>query len=518
MKTSLQYTSHLAPVLLASLLAGCGASTPAPYTGPLKVDIPIEDTTKSRHHKAHAPTRETPPTGGTAKASKFPKIEHAELGNGLGVNVINAASLPIVQVRLFVRAGNGYGPNPAVASLTGDMLKDGGTRSLASAEVLSRIESLGADIGVSTDSDATVISLSVPKDRLAQAFAVFADVAQNPRFDDGEFKKLKARTVDDAREAAKGRGSFSAVRALFRELYAGKGPYAVRGLVPSEIEKVTQAEMRAFHSKFFVPNNAHLVFAGDIDLATAKQLSDSAFRNWKRSAAVPRMPDMPQLALPKERRVIVCDRKKAVESDIFIATLAPERKSPAWPQVRVATQVLGGGVAGRLFSDVREKRSLAYSTNAQVYEVALGAQPMLAYAGTQAPKTDAAVQGLMDNLVSMQQGSVTGTENETARRFLSDVFAIRMETIGAVADLAGRLRVLGLPDDYWDEYRAALRSTDTSATNEISKTIFDAEHALIVVTGDADTIAEPLRRFGEVTVLDPEKELQVIKTLPKATP
>ncbi len=511
-------TKTLTPYLFACLLSGCGAATPAPYTGPQKVDIPIEDTTKSRHHKAQAPQRETPPTGGVAKASKFPKIEHAELGNGLGVNVITAASLPIVQVRLIVRAGNGYGPNPAVASLTGDMLKDGGTKTMASAEVLSRIESLGADIGVSTDSDATVLSLSVPKDRLAQAFGVFADVAQNPRFDDGEFKKLKARAVDDAKESAKGRGSFSAVRALFRELYAGAGPYAVHGLVPSEIEKVSQAEMRAFHSKFFVPNNAHLVFAGDIDLETAKQLSDTAFRAWKRSTTAPALPDAPKPQLPKERKVIVCDRKKAPQSDIFVATLAPERKSAAWPQVRVATQVLGGGVAGRLFTDVREKRSLAYSTNAQVFEVALGAQPLVAYAGTQAPKTDAAVQGLMDNLSSMQQGSVTGTENETARRYLSDVFAIRMETIGAVADLAGRLRVLGLPDDYWDEYRAALRSTDASATNEISKSLFDIEHALIVVTGDADTIAEPLRRFGEVTVLDPEKELQVIKTLPKATP
>ena len=39
---------------------------------------------------------------------------------------------------------------------------------------------------------------------------------------------------------------------------------------------------------------------------------------------------------------------------------------------------------------------------------------------------------------------------------------------------------------------------------------------LLVVAGDADAIAEPLARFGEVTVVDPEREFKKLRTLPRA--
>jgi predicted Zn-dependent peptidase len=214
-------------------------------------------------------------------------------------------------------------------------------------------------------------------------------------------------------------------------------------------------------------------------------------------------------------RVIVAHRPKSVQSDCIVTELVPEHHTPAWPAFRVALQVFGGGMTGRLFQDVREKRSLAYRADARVLERAHGPQPLFAYAGTQAPKTADAVQGILDDLASMSTQPASDEEVTTARRYLSDIFAVRMETIGSIADMVVTLRELDLADDYWDTYRAALRAVTPAEANAQGARVFSPDRLLILVSGDADVVAQPLARFGEVTVVDPEHDFRVLKTVPK---
>jgi predicted Zn-dependent peptidase len=294
----------------------------------------------------------------------------SKLANGMGVDVVTSRALPIVQIRVLVRAGSGYGATPGVATLAGDMLKDGGTRAMSSADLLKRVETLGADLSVSTDFDATVLSMAVTKDQLPEALSILSQVVREPRFDGDELRKLKARTIDELEDEARSSGSYTATRLVFRELFPEKSAYGTYSLVPSEVAKVDGAAIRDFHRRFYVPKTTTLVLAGDVDEATAKVLADKSFGSWTGGDS-PKVDFAPPHVPPKPR-VIIAHRPKSVQSDVYVAMVAPARKTEGWPAVRVANQVLGGGVASRLFSDVREQRSLAYRTSAQVLEVAHG--------------------------------------------------------------------------------------------------------------------------------------------------
>ena len=105
-------------------------------------------------------------------------------------------------------------------------------------------------------------------------------------------------------------------------------------------------------------------------------------------------------------------------------------------------------MASCLFGDVREQRSLAYSTNSQIGELAHGNQPLYAYAGTKTPSTIAALQGLLENLEKMTTVPIAENEVASARRFLSDIFAVRIETIGSIANLIANQDALGLGEIY----------------------------------------------------------------------
>lgn len=503
---------HATCLAVALAAAGCGGP-PAASFGPNKVVIPVPPGVAPRATGAGAPASASLPPSGTTKESPFPAVTRAKLPNGMGVDVVTSRALPIVQIRVVVRVGSGYGASPGVATLTGDMLKDGGTRAMTSAELLRRIETLGANLRVSTDFDATVLSMAVTKEQLAEALDILSQVVREPRFDGEELRKLKARTADEVASSARSSGNFTATRMVFRELFPERGAYATYGLVPSEVEKVDVAAIRELHRRFYVPKATTLVLAGDVDEAAARSLAERRFGSW--TGGDPPKVELSAPRAPGKTRVIVAHRPKSVQSDVYVAMVAPPRKAPTWPAMRVANQVLGGGVASRLFTDVREQRSLAYRTSAQILELSHGEQPLVVYAGTETSKTAQAVAGLLENLARMTSSPPTTGETASARRYISDVFAIRMETIGSIADLVVTEETLGLPAGYWDAYRKQVRATEAVEAESAAKTMYTTDKAIIVVAGDADVIAPDLARYGEVTVVDPEKEFKTMRTLPQ---
>jgi zinc protease len=492
-------------VSLLAMMACGGAEASAPPH--LDLPVPPMRTSSATTNK----NREPPPSSLASKPSPFPAIARAKLDTGLRVAVAESHALPIVQIRVITFAGMGYGA-PGAAELTAEMLKEGGTRGMTSATVLSKVEALGASLSVDVDFDRSVLSLGVTKGHLEEALALLGQIVSEPRFDGAELRKLKARRADEAREAARGSGAWCATRVMFRELYAEQNPYSRYDMVPSEIAKITETTLRDFHKKFWVPANIEIIVTGDVTLAQAQAATQKSF-GALRGGAVPRV-EFPEAIAPAKRRVIIASRPQSEQSDIFVASLAPARNTPDWPDLRVANQVLGGGVASRLFADVREQRSLAYSTRSQVLELGHGREPVYGYAGTATKKTGLAVQGILENLEKISTGSIEQAEISSAGRYLSDIFAIRLESIGSIADLVAVQDTLALPDGYWDAYRSAVREVTPQRAEAAAKKLFSGNAQLIVVAGDASVIGKPLSRFGEVVVLDPEKEFATVSTIP----
>jgi predicted Zn-dependent peptidase len=208
------------------------------------------------------------------------------------------------------------------------------------------------------------------------------------------------------------------------------------------------------------------------------------------------------------------DRPGSGQSQVLVGRLGPTRQTPDWPSLAVMNQVLGGGVAGRLFLDVREKRSLAYSTGSSIEEPAHSAVPIVLSAGTQTDKAPQAVQALLDNLQRMGTSPPTPAEVEIASRYLSDSFLFKTETAGALADMTAKLSILALPDDYYDEYRKAVRSIEgPQAIAKVGK-FFSPDKVVIVVAGDAAKLSQRLTRFAKVIVVDPQNGFAPGKMLP----
>jgi predicted Zn-dependent peptidase len=429
---------------------------------------------------------------------------------------VQARTLPLVQIRVLVKSGaSSDGDNTGLANLTARMLKDGGAGRYTSKDLLAKIETLGADLGVDVGPDSTVLSLAVSKARFDEAMDLLGAVAREPRWDEQEFGKLKKRQIQKAADKAKSSGAWGATMLLWRELYrlpTGVHPYASYDAKPSELAKITPAHCREFYRKNFTPKNTTIVIGGDIDVEAGRKAVDRAFGSWKgpEVAAL----TFAEATAPERLKIYLADRPKSAQSEVYVGMLGPARRDDSWTALKVANQILGGGVSGRLFLDVREKQSLAYNTRSSVGELARGPVPLTAYAGTQTAKTGLAVQALLENLKRIAGEAATEDELNTARRYLADIFAVRMETVGSVADMVVALRVLGLPDDYYDTYRKEIANVSGEAAQKGIAEHVREGHAVIAVSGDADRIGPMLSHFGEVIVVNPEKEFERVRTIP----
>jgi zinc protease len=502
--------------LIVSALAGatgCTITSYPPQPELANVVIPFRDTTP---RPKGPPPKEQPPASGPAKDYRFPKVVWSELPTGLRVATIASTALPVVQIRVVVLGGRAAdGEKPGLAGLTAQLLKDGGAGSLSSRDLVTKIESMGGTFSIDTGADSTVLSLSVTRDHLDEALELLGTVVSKPRLDAGELDKLKKREIDRTTDASRTSGRWGASMVLYRDLFAlpsEQHPYAAFDATPAEYAKIGVNDCRALHKKLFVPKNTFVVVAGDATAERVDAAVKKAFGGYQ--GGEPATISFTDPNPPEGLRITVVDRPKSSQSDVFVAVLGPPRTEKGFASFAVANQVLGGGVAGRLFLDVREKQSLAYRTNSTVVELAHGPSLLVAYAGTQSAKTGLAVKGVLENLEKIGTTAAEDDEIHTATSYLSDVFAIKLETIGAVADELTRLRTLGLPDDYDDGYRKELREvTPALALNAASGSIRPG-HMVVVVAGDAAVIGPMLSHFGQVKVVDPTKSFERVRTIP----
>src|SRR5204862_7704053 len=116
-----------------------------------------------------------------------------------------------------------------------------------------------------------------------KALSYVADTVRNPVFASDEIERLRAQNLDALQVAMhqpRALAGFVATRVVF-----GAGPYGHNlGGTPESLQRIKRADIISFHSKYYHPNNAILVFGGDIMPEKAFALAEQNFGAWKKGA------------------------------------------------------------------------------------------------------------------------------------------------------------------------------------------------------------------------------------------
>ena len=451
-----------------------------------------------------APFRQLAPPPGPEPTFQPPRWKRFKLKNGLEVFLVEFHDLPLVDLNLMIKTGGAANPadRAGLADLTAHML-DEGTKSRSALAIADQVAALGATLSTGSTWDASNVSLSTLSRNLDAALAVFSDVVVNPAFDPKEFERVRDNLLT-AITRRKDSPPTVAGLAMTRLLFGQKHPYGwpMTG-AEATIKKITPADLRGFYDKYYRPNNAALLVAGDTTVAALRGKLETAFAKWqpKRSVA-PKLPAPAGAA--SATRVFLIDKADAPQSSIRVATIGIERTNPDYFPVTVMNLILGGGFY-RLDLNLREGKGWTYGARSTV-DSRRAPGPMSAGGEFVAQHSADSVAEILKELTTMRDSDVTDVELARAKDQIIKSFPARFATRGNIAAQLAELAVFGLPDSYVTDYTRKIAAVTKDDVRRVARKYIDPGRLTIVVVGDKKTLAEPLGKIAAVEVRDLEGE------------
>ena len=445
--------------------------------------------------------RSTPPKLGPAPELKLPPVVTRTLPNGLRLMVVERHKLPIADFVLVVPTGATANPanQAGVAGLAADMLTEGTTTRTA-LQIADQIGFLGIALGAESGWDATTVSLTTPTAQLDSALALFADVSLHPTFPATEWKRIKEERLTSLLQL-KDRGPSIANRVFPAVLYGQNNPYGRPASgTEASVGAMTDADVRAFYTAHFLPNQATLIAVGDVTAADLERRIGALFGGWAKGNETMATVPTPQVAAPTT--IYLVDKPGAAQSSFRIGSVGVARSTPDYFPLQVMNTALGGSFTSRLNQELREVKGYTYGAFSG-FEMRRAAGPFTAQAEVVSAKSDSALIDFMSEL-RQTRDTIPTTELTKTKRYIELELPSAFETTGDIANRLTAVALYGLPLDYFNHYVANIEAVTQGDVQRVAQKYIDPSHMAIVIVGDRKSIEAPIKatNVAPITHLD----------------
>ena len=412
----------------------------------------------------------------------FDVHEH-QLKNGLRVLLVENPSIPTVSINASILAGARYDTDQkAGLAIMASRLLDEGTNTRSSLEIAEAIEFVGGAIETDGSFERVVASAGVLKKDTDLGLDLLSDILMHPSFPEEFVAKEKERTLSEI-ASAKDRPQVLAGWAFNELIYQQHPLHRPSHGYPETVERLTREDLIAFHSRYFVPNNAILAVVGDFRISEMLPRIERSLSEW--SAHPIAYPQYPPITRQAERRTKIINMP-AQQLNIYLGHLGVERSNPDYYALQVLDTILGGGAGftARIPQKLRDELGQAYTTFASITMTA-GMDPgrFVAYIGTSPENMHLAVDGLLNEIRRIVNEPVTQSELQDAKDYLTGSFVFAFETSAQIARFLVHAEVYGLGFDYVDKYPEYIQRISVEDIARVAKKYLDAENYTLVVVG-----------------------------------
>ena len=418
------------------------------------------------------------------------------LANGLQVFVVKNTKLPKVTATLALDVdGFKEGDKAGLADMSGQLLQRG-TTTKSKAELDEAVEFLGGSMSTSSQY-ATVSSL---KNNFPKLMELMSEVILRPALSSDELEKVRKQTISGI-ESSKDDADAISNNVMKKLVYGANHAFGEITTIKT-VNAVKVEDVKNFIKTYWIPNNAYLIFVGDIDPANAKALAEKNFGTWAKGTFTQPVYEKP--AIPATTYVALIDRPASVQSVVTIATTINLTKgSPNDIPSNVMNNILGGGFSGRLFANLREKHAFtygAYSSISPSKQIGM----FSAEASVRNEKTDSSIQEILNELNIIRNTKVGDTELSRMKNYLAGGFARSLESPNTIANFALSIAVNNLPADYYQKYLTNLAAVDAQKVQDVAAALLNPAKMHIVIVGNAKQIAAGLEKYGPIKYFDIE--------------
>jgi zinc protease len=432
-------------------------------------------------------------------------------GDTVPVSIVarQSDSSPLVDVSILVHAGAGMDPpgKKGLASLTANMLSDGGSATWSIQEINAAMYPIASGFSSQVDKEMTRLSGQVHKDNIDTWYRYVRSQLLNPGWREQDFERVRTQLSNAVRTSLVGNNDEELGKeVLYSDIYGRDHPYGSLNLGhSSDILGLTLDDVKGFYRQYYTVNNMTVGVSGGYPDSFIARLSDdlqSLPAGTRARLAVPEMPDV------AGSRATIVEKETPAVAISFGFPIDLKRGDPDWLALWLARSWLGEHrTGGRLYDRIRETRGMNYGDYSYIEyfpngmyrmqpDTNLGRQRQIFQVWIRPVRNnnDAhfATRAAVYELEKLLNDGLSETDFEATRTFLSKYVSLMMD---------GQSRQLGYAmdsqyyeiDEFSDYVRRGLSALTLADVNRVIRENLRTDNMQYVfVTRDADDLRQRL--------------------------
>ncbi|MBN4070467.1 insulinase family protein [Olleya sp. AH-315-F22] len=392
------------------------------------------------------------------------KFEEFDLDNGLHVILHQDNTAPVITTAVMYDVGgkdhgaNGNPERTGFAHFFEHLLFEG-TENIARGEFFKIVSSNGGSNNANTSQDRTYYYEVFPSNNLELGLWLESERMLHPVIDQVGVD-TQNEVVKEEKRLRMDNAAYGGILPAIGESLFKVHPYKDKNIGEMEhLDAATLEEFNAYFKKYYVPNNAVLVIAGDIDLAKAKKLATDYFKDIPRGENIVRN-------FPKETPITETINAKAYDANIQIPAIIATYRTPGFKErdsyvLNMVSSYLSDGKSSKLYKKLVDEQKQAL----QVAAVNIPQKDYNIYALFALPLGETSLKDLLaemdEEIVKMQNELISEKDYQKLQNKFENRFVNSNASISGIANSLARYYLLyddtNLINNEIDIYRSITR-------------------------------------------------------------
>lgn len=393
----------------------------------------------------------------------------SKLTNGLRVITVPLPSLTSVTVTVWVRTGSRFEEKRVngISHFLEHMVFKGGKKYTTAKEVFGAIDALGAQNNAATSKEWTNFYIKCRVGVIDTAFDILSDVVLWPKLSSEEIEKERGVILEEI--ALYEDTPISKIGDLFENLMFSKKPlgWDIIG-TPEIIKSISGDDFLKYRSKHYYPENMLIIVSGGVSEERVLALAKKYFSKIGKEGKVARKP---KESYRQDKPKVLVKYKETDQAHLIIGYQGnPLGHKDRYSEAILST-VLGGGASSRLFTEIREKRGLAYEVRTSTGRY-LDTGYMATYVGVRLKAIGEAIKVIIEEhgkIIAARE--LDEKELKKAKEYLKGHLALSLEDTKAVNNFFGyeelMLGKVRTPEEVFEKIDAVVDDDVVSVAKDV---------------------------------------------------
>jgi len=426
----------------------------------------------------------------------LPKYEKYQMDNGLNVYLMEQKEVPLVDVKVVVKAGALTDGNKAGLNYFTAANLSLGTEKLDKKALDESLDFIGANVYSTANVEFSTVSASFAKKDSELVLNTLGDIVLKPRFDNEEFNKFKKRhllSLEQAKESPK-----SVINNYFNQLiFKGNGYNAIVRGDRNSVDALSIEQLKAHYSKWYQPKNAAVVVVGDFESAAMKRKLKQLFAGWQNTGEAVQKSVVAAKAA-SQANVLLVNKADASESTFLIGGKGIAQDNPDRVGLSVINTILGGRFTSWLNDELRVNAGLTYGARSRFSSFSNDGSFAIS-TFTRSETTVEAIDLALETYNRLWKKGIDKATLDSAKAYVKGQFPPKFETSSDLAHLLANMYGYQFDESYINTFESQVDSLTVKKASKLVNKYFPKDNLQFVVIGKSSEIKEKLAKYGEIS-------------------